>query len=100
MANDLTGNPWIIDTASATPVTTDTVYVDFFEWVIGTDGVADDALVVTDNKATPDVEFAAFASGKNQTIEKNFAGSSMASKECRGLIVSTLGRGKLYVHLA
>ena len=33
MANDLTGNPLVIDTASATPIMTDDVYLDAIRWV-------------------------------------------------------------------
>jgi hypothetical protein len=45
MANDLTGNPWIIDTPSATTVHTNVAVVNSLTWSGYTSGAADQIIV-------------------------------------------------------
>lgn len=99
MANDLTGNPWVIDTASSTPVTTEDVYLDAIRWVGAT--TAGHQAVVKDNKGTPDTIYEGLANGANFIDERSFGAEySGPRRVVGGLAVTTLGSGKLYIYLA
>lgn len=92
MANQITGNPWEIDTASATAVTADTKLIAGFYWDVGTSGAADDALVVTDTLGN--VKWASHATAKNDGPGITFAEGLV----CAGIKVTTMTHGKLYIY--
>ena len=99
MANDLTGNPLVIDTASATPIMTDDVYLDAIRWVGAT--TAGHQAVVKDNKTSPDTVYEGLASGANFIDERSFGAEYAGPRRVvGGLAVTTLGSGKLYIYLA
>lgn len=92
MANDITNNPWIIDTAASTVISSVQLTIKSFYWDVGASGAADDALSVTDKDGK--VKFEAHASAKNDAI-----GINVGNLPCHGLIVPTLAHGKLFVYL-
>ena len=99
IANDLTGNPWVVDTASATPITTDDVYLDTIRWVGAT--TAGHQAIVKDNKGTPDTIYEGLASGANFIDERSFGAEYAGPRRVvGGLSVTTLGSGKLYIYFA
>ena len=99
IANDLTGNPLVIDTASATPIMTDDVYLDAIRWVGAT--TAGHQAVVKDNKGTPDTIYEGLANGANFIDERSFGAEySGPRRVVGGLAVPTLDSGKLYIYLA
>ena len=99
MANDLTGNPWVVDTASATPITTDDVFLDTIRWVGAT--TAGHQAIVKDNKGTPDTIYEGLASGANFIDERSFGAEYAGPRRVvGGLAVTTLSSGKLYIYFA
>lgn len=93
MANDLTKNPWIIDTAGATSTWTGPVHIRQMEWV---PAAAGDDLTVTDKN------------GNTIWSVTNALADGVAGKESidlrgrtpwQGFIVSAIGGGTLYVYL-
>lgn len=92
MANDLSSNPYIIDTASATAIRSDFLYVQAFEWdqfVNGADQVqvANAAgAIVWQSQGNNEGQAIWFAPGNDLTI--------------KGLKVPTLTNGKLKVYLS
>lgn len=93
MANDTTVNPWKIDTASATPLTTDLVRVKGFRWVGST--TAGHTAVVT-NVATKTM-WASVANAANY-VEADALG--LNGLNMQGLVVPTLASGILYIEFA
>lgn len=91
MANNVTGNPFIIDTAGASAVYTGPLVMDRFRWV-GATTVAHQC-VVTDGDGK--VLFESFATGPNY-VDETYCGDQ--HKIIRDLKVPTLGSGKLYVY--
>ena len=94
MANDLTKNPWVIDTAGATSTWTGPVYIKSMRWV---PAAAGDDLTVTDkNGNTIWTVTNALTGGVAGTL-------TIDLKEMppfQGLIVSAIGGGTLYVYVA
>jgi hypothetical protein len=99
MANDLTGNTWKIDTASATPIITQDVYINSIRW-IGATTAGHEAKITDNNGASPDIKYSAFADGANFIDEKNYVGAPANSRCVGGIIVPTLGSGILYIDIA
>jgi hypothetical protein len=94
MANNLTGNPIYIDTASATALATQRFDVVKIRWVyVG--AVAGNQAVVQDKSSNPTWE--SCASGAN------YIDSDAWEKDnplvMNGLLVPTLAGGALYIHL-
>ena len=99
IANDLTGNPWVVDTASATPITTDDVFLDTIRWVGAT--TAGHQAIVKDNKTSPATVYEGLANGANFIDERSFGAEYAGPRRVvGGLAVTTLGSGKLYIYLA
>jgi hypothetical protein len=97
MANSTLGTgPWIIDTASATPITTDAIRIKQIVWVPGSGAVAGNECKVTDNSATPIVYYDQFATGASEDAVPRVIDTDYPTN---GLIVPTLGAGKVYVYL-
>ena len=89
MANDLTKDPWIIDTASSTVLTTDRLRVKSMRWVGPT--TADHEAIIQDKNARE--VWKGEASGNADNDESLFEG------DIEGLIVSKLESGKIYIYL-
>ena len=93
MANNVAGNPWILDAAAT--ITTDTVRVAKLRWSAEA-AAAGDNVVVSDSAGR--VVWEAVATGTNNTVESpNLAGNS---GDIRGFVLTTINSGKLYVYYA
>jgi hypothetical protein len=92
MSNDLTQNPWVVDTASATPITSDAVRVAKFRWVGGT--TAGHECKIT-NAAGTAILFSSFAAGANHVDEQTHEIHTLFAA---GLAVPTLASGKVYIY--
>jgi len=91
MANIITANPWKIDTASATAVSTDNnLKVKFVRWVGAT--TAGHRCVIQDEEATPFWDAYANATNYTERDELNLSRN--------GIIVPTLDSGTLYIYFA
>lgn len=93
MANDLTKNPWIVDTAGATPLTTDKILVRKIRWTGAT--TSGHTAVVKDGQARNVFESVATVTGSNTPEDVSFFGEE---GNFRGLAVTTLASGKLYIY--
>lgn len=89
-ANDLSNEPWVLDTASGSLVVTGDVRVSCIKWVGG--GSAGQQAVLQD--------------AANKTIWEEIApGANFSSHECGmyffkgGLKIPTLGAGKVYIYV-
>ena len=89
MANNLTGNPWIIDTADT--ITTGPVYVVSAEWQEPT---AADDLTIVDNSGNTIYDDNAIAGGTGIRLEVKLGGAVY-----NGFIVSVIDGGTLYVYI-
>jgi hypothetical protein len=87
----------VIDTASATAVWNDTIYIDKIDYVTPT-GSAGDECKVTD-KAGTTVIFDSFASGSNQGgIDRTSMPTAGIGLFVTGIAVPTLTSGKVYIY--
>ena len=89
MANDLTGNPWIITDAAV--CTTGPVYVVSAEWQEPT---AADDLTILDNSGTIIYDDNAIAGGSGIRLEVKIGGTTF-----NGFNVSVIDGGTLYVYI-
>lgn len=89
MANDLTGDPYIIDTAAATVLSTINLFIKSIRWVGGT--TAGHTAVIQDQKGN--VIWTSEASGAN------YVESEIIEQWIDGLIVPTLTSGVLYIQI-
>lgn len=94
MANRTNANPFVIDTASATPITRQKIRIQKLRWDAEA-AAAGDNVVVTNTRAGLDVFWAATAAGVDAQIESDFLGTA---GDCDGMIVPTLNSGKLYIY--
>ena len=95
MANRTEANPWCIDTASATPITTDKIRIAKIVWDAEGASAGSNA-IITHNRPGKGVFWARTASGANFTGESDtFRG---VSGDCFGVIVPTLDAGTLYIY--
>lgn len=97
MANDLTKNPWFVDTASGTNLTDNEVVLSKIECV-GDASTSGDAAIVANGTGRTITRFR--ANGANFKDEVMFAaGPGIASARHTGLRVPTLTTGmQLYIH--
>lgn len=93
MANDLTKNPWIIDTAGAGALTTLNAKIKGFRWVSAA-AAAGHACVVQDQNSRTIWE--SVAAGANHVDADTFDSTDTVS----GIKVPTLASGKLYIEFA
>jgi hypothetical protein len=94
MANDLTKNPWVIDTAGATSTWTGPVYIQKIRWV---PAAAGDDLVINDKNGEEIFSVTnALTGGVAGTIKEDFIGMP----PYHGFNVATIGGGTLYVYVA
>lgn len=96
MANDLTNNPWVVDTAAATVLSADRLRLVTIRWVGATD--AGHTAVVTN--AAGKVVWAGNAGSADHSEESQLPGYRTKGLDTVGLVVPTLGSGKLYITLA
>lgn len=88
MANDTSINPWVIDTASAIPITTDVLRIARIRWV-GASAAGHQAVLKDKNGK---VVYESVANGANFVEDK-----PLAIRVVFGLACTTLGSGKLYL---
>jgi hypothetical protein len=98
MANDLTSNPLILDTAAAGDVLSANApaKIKKLRWVVLTGGVAADTCVLTDSAGKVIWECANQGALANFNLETDFGS---AGHKVRGLKLPTIARGKLYVYV-
>ena len=96
MANDLSINPWMIDTASGTNVTTDDLFIRAIKWNPGSAGVAGDQAIVQDKNGKE--IWRGDAQGANGEFLLNPANAAMMGWKVAGLKVPTLGHGRLLIY--
>lgn len=92
MANDLTKNPWIVDTASATNLTDDKMRLRSIRW---TGATAGNAATVADGAGR--TIWSSLAEGPNIPQVKDFPERGL---DVAGLRVPTLASGTLYLEYA
>lgn len=92
MANDVSGNPFILDTATDTALTNDYLHIHSILWVSGSSG---DALSVQDENGS--VKYA--TCGANSTTPVSSPNFGDTGLFFNGLKVPTLGAGKVYLYL-
>ena len=90
MANDITGNPWILDTAGS--VTTSPFKCQYLKWTPTTDG---DDLLIVDNAGNTVWSLKAIAADSNQGIDYKEPIEGVIN----GLSITTIDNGTLYVYL-
>jgi hypothetical protein len=94
MANDLTKNPWVIDTAATTAIWTGPVHINRMEFLPGASG---DDLVVTDKNSGAIWSVTNAVTGGRAGLETI---DLRGVPPYQGMIVSTLTSGSyLYVYL-
>ena len=89
MANDLTQDPLIIDTAAATVLSTNNLYIKSIRWVGAT--TAGHTAIIHDQASN--VIWSSVASGAN------YVESEIVEQWVNGLIVPTLASGVLYIQI-
>ena len=92
MANDITANPVIVDTAGTSALTSKTFIATKIRWVGAT--TAGHQAIVQDSSSV--VKFKAEATGANYSESEHFDPPLIFS----GLIVPTLGSGTVYIYVA
>lgn len=90
MANDISADPWIIDTAAATVLSTNMLNIKSIRWVGAT--TAGHTAIIHDKDSN--VIWSSVASGAN------YVESEIVEQWVHGLIVPTLASGVLYIQLA
>lgn len=94
MANDLTKNPWVLDTAGATSTFTGPVYINRMRFV---PAAAGDDLTVTDKNGNTIWQL-------TNVLADGIAGSEeidlRGNPPYQGFILSVIGGGTLYVWIA
>lgn len=92
MANQLSGNPWVIDTAAATVLLDTWADIRLIRWV-GAGVIGDECSVTDQNSRVIFSSFAATAKYKDEVSFEDRQGLSV-----NGLIVPTLASGKVYIY--
>ena len=99
MANDLSKNPWVVDTASATAILTSWAAVAQIQWIGAT--TAGHEAIIQDQDGR--VLWRRLAQGANQNFETVYAEAGQhggRGRNVNGLLVPTLGSGILYITFA
>ena len=94
MANDLTGNPLKIDTADPGAIITTDIKISKIRWVGAT--TAGHQAVVHDQNSN--LFWESICPGDNYVEESDFTTTNQNKRTIHGLIVPTLGSGKLYIY--
>src|SRR5262245_25073015 len=98
MANDLSSNPLVLDTAAGTDILAANapVKIKKLRWVVLTGGVAADTCVLTNSAGKVIWECANQGALANFNLETDFG----PGHKVLGLKLPTIARGKLYAYLA
>lgn len=91
MSNVITGDPLILDTAATTVVVSNLIHVTKVLWA-GSDIAAADTAILQDKLGIVKVELGAVGADEHRQADFN------PPLPCNGLIMATLGHGKLYVY--
>lgn len=94
MSNDITGNPYILDTASSTLVTAARIKIQSIRWVSPVASAGDTAII---QNALGRVVFSSEATGANYVEAQNWPYEAPLIAD--GLKVTTLESGTLYISL-
>jgi hypothetical protein len=94
MANDITKNPLVIDTASGTAVLTHSLRIKKIRWVGGT--TAGHTAIIQDQNSN--LYWESICSGANYAEESDFTEDKSNRTLINGLKVPTLGSGKLEIY--
>lgn len=96
MANDLTCNPLVLDTADAGVIVNNLIRIKALKWTVDNGGADNDTCVLTDKKGKVVYEeiLNIVTSGPVQAPPINFS----PPLNVNGLIMLTLSGGKLYVY--
>jgi hypothetical protein len=92
MSNDLTKNPWLIDSAASTVLSTNQLRITAIRFVGAT--TAGHECKLTDQNGV--IIFSSFATAANFLDSQIFPNGGL---QVSGLIAPTLGSGKVYVYL-
>lgn len=95
MANDITGNPLVIDTASASVITSYVFTAWAIRWVNGT--TAGHTISVQDKNSK--IKYATVASAANYVEESHLISPKSESLVFDGLLVPTLASGTIYIYV-
>lgn len=95
MSNDVTGNPLVIDTASATAITAYSFTAWAIRWVNGT--TAGHTISVQDRHGK--VKYATVAAAANYVEESHLVSPKNESLLFDGLLVPTLASGTIYIYV-
>jgi len=96
MANDLTNNPLVLDTAAATAIVSNLIHITALKWTVDAGGADNDTCVLSDKngKVLYEEILNVATNGTLQAPPINFVPPLKAN----GLIMTTLSGGKLYVY--
>jgi hypothetical protein len=94
MANNVSRNPLVIDTAGGSPITTQQLRIRKLRWVGGS--AAGHQAIVQDQFGN--VFWESIAAGANYVEETDFSTDLTQRTVVSGLTVPTLGSGKLYIY--
>lgn len=93
MANDLLDNPWKIDTASPQAISNDLVRPASVRWVGAT--TAGHQLIIKDKNDR--IVYETVAAGSNNVEESQMIGTGWQGVDWKGLKVTTLDSGTVYI---
>lgn len=96
MANSITGNPLVIDTAAAAAITAYTFKAWMLRWV-SPSASAGHTIVVQDRNGN--VKYSTVATGSNYVEESHLVNPRNESLIFDGLIVPTLASGTIYIYI-
>jgi len=96
MANDITNNPLVLDTAAATAVISNLFRITAIKWTVDAGATDNDTVVLTDKNGKVIYEeiLTVITSGMTQAPPISFP----IPLKCNGLICPTLSGGKVYVY--
>ena len=93
MSNIILNNPWVLDTAAASVITSGSGVIQALFWDIGAAGAAGDAISLTDEAGA--VKYAFTLPADDAPVQPQQFPTGLFTG---GLILPTLARGKLYVY--
>jgi hypothetical protein len=95
MANNITGNPIVVDTAASTTVTD----YNFKAWMIRWVGATTAGHTISVQDKDGNVKYASEASGANYVEESHLVSPRTDCLIFKGLKVPTLGSGIIYIYI-
>jgi len=94
MANNLTINPYVLDTPGGGTITTNVLHLKKLRWVGAT--AAGHQCVLTDQSGN--VFWESFAAGANYVEETDFSTYNQKGNTLNGIRLTILGSGRLYLY--